>query len=263
MRSIVLVAAVLLRIRFVKICKIGVFLARISGYTKENEYFLSVYSFFCICSTNSPSTWNSYSCVFGMCANTRTPKITVFISKICHFVTENWRLSLHTPIRTSHCIAPLLSAIAAAAAVAAAQQRDVGGSLAAARRRWWQREARRRRTARRRQRGGSSAEAAAVAAAQKRDVGSSMAASAVAVAGSAALAAAQQRNVGGGSSAPARRWRQLGGGAAAAAASAAVAAAQSAAGVHSATAAARLQQCGCFGGSGSTTAQRHNLRSGK
>ena len=85
-RSFFLFVAVLLRIRFVEFCKIGVFLARIPGYTLENDYFLSAYLFFCIRSTNSPSTWNSYLCVFGMCANTRTPKIAVFLSKICHVV---------------------------------------------------------------------------------------------------------------------------------------------------------------------------------
>jgi hypothetical protein len=66
-RSFILFAAVLSRIRFVKFCKIGVFLARIPGYTLENDHFLSAYSFFCIRSSNSPSTWNSYSRVFGVC----------------------------------------------------------------------------------------------------------------------------------------------------------------------------------------------------
>ncbi len=100
--SFSLFAAVLSRVRFVTFCKIGVFLARIPRYTLEKDHFLSVYSFFRIPSTNSASTWNSYSCVFGTCANTRMPKIAVFLSKICHVVTENWRLSLHTTIPTSH-----------------------------------------------------------------------------------------------------------------------------------------------------------------
>jgi hypothetical protein len=63
-RRFFLFAAVLLHIRFVKFCKIGVLLARIPGYTQENDHFLSVYLFIGIHSTSSPSTWNSYSCVF-------------------------------------------------------------------------------------------------------------------------------------------------------------------------------------------------------
>ena len=81
-RSYFLFAAVLLRIRFVKFCQIGVFLTRIPGYTLQNDHFLSVYSFIRIRSTNSPSTWKGYSFVFDTCANMRTPKLAVFLSKI-------------------------------------------------------------------------------------------------------------------------------------------------------------------------------------
>ena len=65
-------------------------------------------------------------------------------------------------------------------------------------------------------------------------------------------AAAWQRQGSGGST-TAGCWRQFGGSAAVAAASAAMAAAQSAAAAHSATVAARWQQCGGCGSGGSVT----------
>jgi hypothetical protein len=59
------------------------------------------------------------------------------------------------------------------------------------------------------------------------------------------VAADQQRSIGGSGSAPVQRWQKLGSGMAAAVASAAVVAEQCTASVHSATAAAGLQQRGC------------------
>jgi len=66
LRSFFLFAIILSRIRFVKFCQTGDFVARIPGYTLQNDHFLSVYSFIRIRSTNSPSTWKGYSFVFGM-----------------------------------------------------------------------------------------------------------------------------------------------------------------------------------------------------
>jgi hypothetical protein len=101
-RTFFLFAAVLLRIQFVKICQIGVFLVQIPGYTQENDHFLSVYSFICIRSTNSPSTCNSYSCVFEHLCEYADAKNHCFPIKNLPKL-ENERM--HTPIPTSNCFA--------------------------------------------------------------------------------------------------------------------------------------------------------------
>ena len=151
-RSFFLFAAVLSRICFVKFCQIRVFLAQIPGYTQENDHFLSVYSFFRIRRTNSPSTWNSYSCVFDTCANMRTSQIAVFLSKICHFVTKNRRLGLHTPIPTLHCFV----SVCHCSCCGGGAQRDGGSAVAAAQRlRWWRQRDSARSVADWRRRGGS------------------------------------------------------------------------------------------------------------
>ena len=101
LRSFFLFAIILSRIRFVEFCQTGVLVARIPGYTLQNDHFLSVYSFIRIRRTNSPSTWKGYSFVFGTCANTRTPKSRCF--PIQNSPTAHPHSYIATPIPTSHC----------------------------------------------------------------------------------------------------------------------------------------------------------------